>query len=252
MKIDFGLPHQIPKLKALWQAAFGDDEAFIDGFFDTAYAPARCRCVTVGDAVAAALYWFDVTCEGQRMAYIYAVATAPEHRGKGLCRALMADTHAHLALRSYKGVLLVPEGDALRRMYAGFGYESCTTIREFVCAAGDTPAPMHRIDREEFARRRQSLAPAGTVLQEEENLRYLERQAAFYTGMGFLAAVHQEGEAVFCPEILGNPDMAPQLLRSLGASCGTFRCPGTGEDFAMFLPLCETALRPTHFAFAFD
>lgn len=252
MTIDFGLPHRIPQLKALWQTAFGDDEAFIDSFFATAYAPSRCRCATVGEDVAAALYWFDVTCDGQRMAYIYAVATAPEHRGKGLCRALMADTHDHLALRGYKGVLLVPEGDALRRMYGNFGYRDCTTIREFVCAAGDIPAPMHRIDREEFARRRQSLAPAGTVLQEDENLLYLERQAAFYTGMGFLAVVHQEGDALFCPEILGNPDMAPRILRSLGASYGTFRCPGTGEKFAMFLPLRADAIPPAHFAFAFD
>lgn len=252
MRIDFALPSQIPQLQALWQAAFGDTEAFIDGFFTTAYAPSRCRCVTVDGNVAAALYWFDVSCEGQRMAYIYGVATAPEYRGKGLCRALMADTHAHLALRGYRGALLVPEGEALRRMYASFGYENATTLREFVCAAGDAPAPMHRIDREEFARLRRNLLPAGAVLQEEENLLYLEKQVTFYAGMGFLAALHQEGASVFCPEILGNPGMAPGILLSLGAAYGTFRCPGQGENFAMFLPLHKNAVKPTYFAFAFD
>lgn len=252
MKIEFGLPHRIPGLKALWKAAFGDTDAFIDGFFSTAYDPSRCRCVTVEGNVAAALYWFDVSCVGRRMAYIYAVATSPEYRGRGLCCALMADTHAHLASLGCQGVLLVPEGEDLRRMYASFGYESCTTIREFVCAAGDTPAPMHRIDREEFARLRRNLLPKGGVLQEGENLLYLEQQAEFYAGMGFLAALHREGEAVFCPEILGNPDMAPGLLRSLGASYGTFRCPGDGTEFAMFLPLGEDVPRPGYFAFAFD
>ena len=70
--------------------------------------------------------------------------------------------------------------------------------------------------------------------------------------MAFRAAVHPEGDALFCPEILGNPDMAPGILRSLGASYGTFRCPGTGEKFAMFLPLRADAIPPAHFAFAFD
>ena len=252
MKIDFALPSQIPQLKALWQAAFGDSPDFIDSFFATAYAPSLCRCVTMEGDVAAALYWFDVRCQGQRMAYIYAVATAPEYRGRGLCRALLADTHAHLALRGYKGALLVPEGEALRRMYGAFGYENGTTIREFVCAAGDAPAPMHRIDREEFARLRRDMLPEGAVLQENENLLYLENQVRFYAGLGFLAALRQDGEAVFCPEILGNPGMAPGVLRSLGAAQGTFRCPGEGEDFAMFLPLSQDAVKPRYFAFAFD
>lgn len=252
MKIDFGLPHQIPGLKRLWKEAFGDSDAFIDGFFSTAYAPSRCRCVTVDGDVAAALYWFDVRCEGQRMAYIYAVATATEYRGQGLCRALMADTHAHLALRGYKGALLVPEGEALRRMYRGFGYETVTSIREFDCTAGADTISMHRISRDSFAQLRRELLPQGAVLQEEENLLYLEQQAVFYKGTRFLAALHQEGDRIFCPELLGAPELAPAILRSLGASYGTFRCSGQGEDFAMFLPLHKKAVKPAYFAFAFD
>ena len=252
MKIDFPLPRQIPELKALWQAAFGDTEAFIGHFFKTAYDPARCRCVTLEGKVAAALYWFDVTCREQRMAYIYAVATHPEYRNRGLCKKLLADTHAHLSGLGYCGAMLVPEGDALRRMYAAFGYQNGTTVREFFCTAGDVPAPMHRIDREEFARLRRNLLPEGAVLQERENLRYLEGQVRFYAGMGFLAALQQDGDTVFCPEILGNPGMAPGILLSLGAAQGTFRCPGEGQDFAMFLPLMEEAEMPAYFGFAFD
>ena len=43
MKIDFGLPQQRPALTELWQVAFGDTPAFIDRFFETAYAAHRCR-----------------------------------------------------------------------------------------------------------------------------------------------------------------------------------------------------------------
>ena len=70
-------PCRMPGLRALWKAAFGDSDDFLDMFYTTAYAPHRCRCMVDGDRVAAALYWFDCTCEGQKLAYLYAVATDP-------------------------------------------------------------------------------------------------------------------------------------------------------------------------------
>lgn len=252
MQIDFGLPHQIPQLAKLWHTAFGDTQEVIDGFFRTAYAPSRCRCVTADGQVAAALYWFDLRCRDQKMAYIYAVATAPEHRGQGLCRRLMADTHAHLTQQGYRGVLLVPEDPGLRRMYGSFGYQPGTTLREFTASAGDIPADIQVLSRDAFACRRRELLPPDGLLQEGENLTYLETAFRFYAGPGFLAVLHQDGDRVFCPEILGDPAAAPGLLRALGAKTGIFHCPGQGMDFAMFLPLHPEAVRPRYFAFAFD
>ena len=252
MKIDRPGPEQLPGLRALWKAAFGDSEEFLDSFFTAAFSPDRCRCVTVGEDVAAALYWFDVSCRGEKMAYIYAVATAPACREQGLCRALMENTHDHLKASGYQGVMLVPEGDALSRMYRGLGYEYCTEIQDFVCAPGGIPAPMHRVDREEYARLRRLYLPAGGVVQEGENLAFLETQVRFYAGLRFLAAVRQEGDTILCPEILGDPGAAPGLLLALGAAGGTFRTPGRGKPFAMFLPLAERAEKPGYFGLAFD
>jgi hypothetical protein len=66
----------IPALRGLWKEAFGDSDDFLDMFWRTAFSYDRCRCVTVDGEVAAALYWFDCECRGERVAYIYAVATA--------------------------------------------------------------------------------------------------------------------------------------------------------------------------------
>ena len=96
------------QLKQLWHMAFGDGEEFIDLFFRTAYAPERCLYLTEDDQITAALYWLDCEYRGQKQAYIYAVATHPDHRGKGLCRMLIQDTHNLLRSRSYAGALLVP------------------------------------------------------------------------------------------------------------------------------------------------
>lgn len=252
MRIDAPTPEQLPQLRELWKTAFGDSDTFLDHFYTSAYSPGRCRCVSTGGEVAAALYWFDVSCREQKMAYIYAVATAPAHRGKGLCRTLMTDTHAYLRALGHQGTLLVPEGEALRRMYAGMGYGGQTNISEFICAAGGEPAPMHRIDAAEYAKRRRELLPAGSVVQEGENLAFLETMAEFYTGLGFLLCARREGDTLHVPELLGNTAAAPGILLALGAALGNFRAPGEGKAFAMFHPLTPGAIAPDYFGLAFD
>ena len=90
-------PDQIPQLRQLWQEAFGDPDAFLDGFFQTAFAFDRCRCAVEGSRVQGALYWLDCAWEGQKLAYLYAVATRKDSRGQGICRRLMGTVHHHLA-----------------------------------------------------------------------------------------------------------------------------------------------------------
>ena len=86
----------IPALRQLWKQAFGDPDAFLDGFFETGFSPDRCRCIMLDQQILAALYWFDCTWNGKKIAYLYAVATDLQYRGNGLCRALMENTHLHL------------------------------------------------------------------------------------------------------------------------------------------------------------
>ena len=147
MRIDFPVPAQYSQLMALWQEAFGDSEEFVDGFFCTGFAPSRCRCVTEKGNVVGALYWFDALYAKQRFAYIYAVAVKKTHRGKGICTALMEDTHTHLKLRGYEGVLLMPQNEALRAMYDNLGYVECTRMDKLICEAGSEAVALRRIDR---------------------------------------------------------------------------------------------------------
>lgn len=252
MKIDFPVPSQYDNLAALWQEAFRDSEEFIDGFFCTGFSPSRCRCATEDGKVIAALYWFDVQYENQRFAYVYAIAVAKSHRGKGICAALMADTHAHLTLRSYAGVLLMPQEEGLRRMYAKLGYTNCTNAHTFHCKAGDTPVELHRIDRDEYARLRRTYLPDGSAVQEDESIAYLEMMAFFYAGENFLLAARSEGRVLTGLELLGNAGAAPGILTALNCSSGTFRTPGGETDFAMFLPLAENVTPPTYLGLVFD
>ena len=252
MKPDHPTQAQIPQLRALWKEAFGDSDAFLDIFFSTAFDPRRCRCITEDNRVLAALYWFDVTCENQSFAYVYAVATAKAARGRGLCRKLMDDTAAHLKDLGYQGILLVPQDEGLRIMYGKMGYRDVTTITETICAAGEIPIAPIEISAEDYAARRLSLLPPGSVIQEGENLTFLAPLAHFYAADGMLAAVSQETEHLRILEYLGDPALAPGLVTALGAREATLRCPGSEKDFAMYLPLSADCAKPAYFAFCFD
>lgn len=246
------LPNQFPGLQALWKLAFGDEDAFIRCFFENGFSPERCRCIQKGSEVIAALYWFDCSCHGQRIAYLYGVATHPDHRGQGLCRMLMEDTHRHLTALGYHSILLVPQKPDLRQMYHRLGYRDATCIHEFFCTDAPYPAPMHIIDCSEYAQLRRDRLPEGSVIQEGSNLLFLSSYAKCYKGMDFIMAATREGERLIAMEYLGNPESAPGILCSLGLSQGTFRTPGDRIPFAMFLPLREDAAVPSYFAFAFD
>ncbi len=250
MNIDAPASGARPELESLWREAFGDSDAFRNDFFRTAFSPSRCRCLTLDARLAAALYWFDVSCRGEKLAYLYAVATAVRHRGQGLCRLLMQFTHAHLAELGYRGAILVPGSAPLRAMYAGFGYRNFGGIRTFSCRAGTRPAALRRVGIDEYALLRRRLLPPGGVIQEGESLAFLQTQAVFYASDRFLLAMHPGNAAA--PELLGDAAAAPGILAALGAPYGTFRTPGA-SPFAMYLPLGDpSAPAPGYFGLAFD
>lgn len=252
MKIDFPTPAQGKQMVKLWQEAFGDSLEFIEGFFCTAFSPARCRCVTIDGQVVAGLYWLDAELDGLRYAYLYAVAVAKSHRGQGLGRLLMEDTRDHLTYRGYDGILLYPQDDGLRQMYEKMGYETCTSVSRFTCVPSGEPVKLRRIDRDEYAALRRTYLSAGDLIQENENIAYLEMMAFFYAGEDFLLAASKEGQSLYAPELLGNVNSAPGILAALRCTEGTFQTPGNEIPWAMYLPISKKAKRPGYFGFVFN
>lgn len=242
MKIDYPEQSQIDQLRSLWKEAFGDSDDFLDIFWETAFSPDRCRCVTADGQVAAALYWFDCRLDGRPIAYLYAVATAKAFRKRGLCRLLMDDTRRLLSELGYCGSILVPE-EHLFPMYESMGYQTCGYVRKFTCRKGDERADLRRIDAGEYGILRRQYLPEGGLLQENESLDFLSRITDLYAGDDFLYAEDAE--------LLGNTDAAPAILAALGKDSGRFRCPGEETPFAMYLPL-DNSPAPTYLGLAFD
>lgn len=246
MRIDHPLPSEESQLRTLWQTVFGDSDAYLDLFFSTAYAPDHCMCIRLEQQILAAAYWLDCHISGKKAAYIYAVVTAPAHRGQGLCRQLMDAIHARLSAAGYCGSLLVPADTGLRRMYAGMGYENFGGIQEYPCAPADIKAPLQQLDATAFAALRRQYLPEYAVIQEGAQLALLEKLAAFYAGEDCLLTVADGRVLEYC----GNKETAPGALAALGICQTTLRIPGN-DPFAMYRPLTQDPT-PTYFAFAFD
>lgn len=243
------------QLRGLWREAFAEDEAYLDLFFGTAYNPSRCRCAAENGEVVAALYWLDTTCRGKKLAYIYALATAEAHRGKGIATALLENTHAHLARLGYAGTVLVPGEAPLFGFYEKLGYRVCSRVTDFVCAGAAEEVQLRRIDAADFARQRRellSLLEPGAVIQEGESMALLAAQCSFYAGQNFLLAARPQGDTLLGLELLGDPQNAPGIVRALGYGTGQFRTRGNAREFAMFHPLAPDSEAPTYFGLAFD
>lgn len=252
MTIDRPSAHHTQQLLSQWKQVFGEYDGFWELFLTTAFSLSRCRCILDGETIAASLCWLDAEYAGRKLAYLYAVVTDPAYRGRGLCRKLMDDTHAHLSALGYAGALLVPAEEDLRNMYQKMGYQDATAVSEVSCEAGNHPTPLRAIGPEEYARLRRRFLPEDGVIQEGENLIFLAQQAEFFTGDGFLMAAYREEDCLHALELLGDKEAAPGIVRALNCRTGHFRCSGNGRPFAMFRPLKEDSVAPGYFGFAFD
>ena len=231
--------------KALWSAAFGDD-GWIDSFFRTAFREENTLAIFREGQLAAGLAWMQTSCQGRKLAYLYAVATAPEYRHQGLCRELMAKTQEVLTSRGYDGSVLVPADDGLRQMYAGMGYRNFGGVENLTLPAGAT-VPLWEVTSEEYAALRRKYLPQGGIVQEDGAIEYLAESAKLYAGNGFLLAATEDEPM----ELLGDASQAAGIVGALGKDRGTFRLPGTAP-FAMFRPICNDSWTPAYLGLAFE
>ncbi len=252
MEIKQPTPNDLARLKLLFSEAFGDDGTFNDTFFECAYSPSRAMTVKEDGALVGMLYWFDCEYSGGKLAYIYAVATAKEYRGRGVGKALMEFTHAHLSALGYIGAILKPAEDSLFDFYGKLGYKNATRISEISPESATQGCQFSKISANEYARLRRDFLPSGGVIQEGESIALLSKISEFIRGDDFILAYSRDGENLFGYELLGNDEKAAEILHSLGAKSGKFRIVGNQIPFTMWYQFDKNAPVPEHFGFVFD
>ncbi len=118
---------QIPELRALWTAVFGDGPDFLDPFFARVFVPENTLVWTEEGCVVSALYIlpYSIPNKGEtlRAAYLYALATEPAWRGRKIMSQLIAESFRLCAARGYALSMLVPAKDSIFGFYRSFGFE---------------------------------------------------------------------------------------------------------------------------------
>lgn len=262
-------PEHLSQLRQLWQAVFGDDDAFLDKFFSIAFHPDRCLCALDAGIPVAAIYWMDAMLRGEKVAYLYALATAEAHRGRGIARQLMHQAQKQLLSQGYRAALLVPANKRLGQWYQRLGYEYCGQVAEFSCTASGAPVPLRPVTAAEYHALREKYLPQGSIRQDTVTLEFLASHSQLYAGEDFLLAVQiSPYHTLLVPEFLGNISAVPGILSALGYPGAPFRSavPILPADSAfrpnwlevdhspvMFRPLTTPAMAPpAYFAFPFN
>lgn len=112
-------------LKHGWAVGFGDEEEFIDYFFER-YDRDDTRVVVrnVDGVIVAQMHVFvfdDEVCEAKGC-YIYGVTTLPECRGKGIAAAMIGRLLEAINQRGIAYAVLIAATSELRAWYSGLGF----------------------------------------------------------------------------------------------------------------------------------
>ena len=116
-------------LKNIWQSGFFDDQNTVDTFFDKGENLFKCLVYADGEKPVAAMYIFDCTLNrgenGYKSAYLYALSTLPEYRGKGIMTSLIKFAEDYLAEKGYDYLFLAPSENSLCKYYEKLGFLPC-------------------------------------------------------------------------------------------------------------------------------
>lgn len=113
-------------LFALWKTCFGDEDGYIDLFFNKEYEHCKTFARFENDTIVSALYLLDcfILLDGKRYdgAYLYAAATKPENRKQGHMAALIKEAQQFAEKEGKAFISLVPGEEWLYSYYRKFGF----------------------------------------------------------------------------------------------------------------------------------
>ena len=220
--------------KALWQQVFGDDDAFIQLYYDTCYTPKDVFVLLEDGRLASMLICLPVTLRMAdksmgRGAYVYALATAPASRGKGYAQKLLAFMHTHLRDQGLDFSATVPAMSSLFSFFQKAGFSpffyhqenryASEILQEAPGYAEICSAEQYQQYRMDFLPAQPSIIyPASQILWQKQISR-LHRadlyRMTFGANIAYAAAEYLDAHTVMLKELLAPPSCAEEALAVL-------------------------------------
>ena len=138
--------NMLPRLKRIWQGCFEESKEATDFVFENLLGPDQMLVeADENDRPIAMLNWkmlrFATPKKSLAGAYIYGVATLPEHRGKGISTALLEHVGQLFEEGGISLACLVPAQESLLDFYAGRGFEPRFYYKLVSLSREEIPAP---------------------------------------------------------------------------------------------------------------
>ncbi len=131
--IEFAKPEMQPALSLLWQECFHDPAQYPDFFLSRISLSRDCLTDIENGKLAAAVYFLPAQIyTGEKTLqshYVFAAATTPSFRSRGLMSALLARMAEEGAKRGDCFSAVLPSDEGLYRFYAAAGYRSFFRVR---------------------------------------------------------------------------------------------------------------------------
>ena len=223
--------------RALYEKAFpGESKAFTDAFF-ALFAGEHLRVIEVDGEVASMLFSIPYPvqmADGVREArYLYAIATHPDHRGKGYARELIAREAA------CHPVFLRPMQPSLFDFYARAGLVPFSPVQITTGAARGEFASARKLSPAAYLAARDTFSPTPCCRMTERFLSLAEVTGGLAGDPETAIALYdRDGDLVVFKEWWGNADFAPRLAAFLGATHYELRLPDpNGAPFGMMAGL---------------
>lgn len=206
----------VPRLRELWKLAFGDEDAYIDHFFQRYYAPERMLVLEENDVVQAMTAWFDmplVSAQGTTYpsAYLYAVTTHPDCRGRGVAGQLLSFADRWLKEQGFVCMSTVPARTDLHAFFAQNGFEECFALeqQEYTAIPTQQEVILEQVSVAEYGRLREQMltgmdhvAYSQSALEYQQGVCALSGGGMYRAGEQGCACVEVSGAAVFVKELL--------------------------------------------------
>ncbi len=233
----------------IWSAVFtADTPAERDTFLNTVHLSEECVVACENDVPVSMAFFLPAVLHIEGGAYtaryLYAAATLPAHRGKGIFSELLGAALIAFKERGTAACFLNPAQPSLVDFYQRFGFEPAFFSRTLCGAASRERLSVTSLSGEAYLSLRQTLLPPDHVVWDDRLLRYAVSYAEpICIAERACALCVKNNGMLHVLEILGIPS------EKLSAACGALaRHQGcnafcarvfskTGDCFGMLLPL---------------
>ncbi|MFZ4455155.1 MAG: GNAT family N-acetyltransferase [Bacteroidales bacterium] len=226
----------IPQIVSLWRTCFGDSDEYIRSFLSIIGTPERCLVVELENKIASMIFMLpakmNVAGTSRDVIYIYACATSPEFREKGVMRDLLEAAYKQAVEQSAFALILIPASEKLSAYYQKIGFLPFFCKTKFRLAAVDKllTEPLNKDTISEIiAIRKRNLTSDFACHWPDNHLRFALNELA---DDGVKAFISENSYVLFSPE---NQVVEALPLEQYQLS--------TDEEFAL-IRFCENAILP--------